>query len=222
MTPARRFGMFFSSLICGWVKTFIRRPSPADREGHNPPGPGPKRTVRLSCHADCSDPIPIRTILKGVHQDARITMLRALRRDPGVAQRDRRTAGAPGRPELSTGRCGEQQTIAGEHRATSCRPAATTDGTPPPGARRTLAACEPGVKYPGQTRPIPDTLRGPQRCIRLPVGKRRGRHQGLVAETAPRHHPRQPGVPTAQRRRHHRAPDEGQPCRLRTLRDDGR
>jgi hypothetical protein len=39
MTPARRFGMFFSSLICGWVKTFIRRPSPADREGTTRPVP---------------------------------------------------------------------------------------------------------------------------------------------------------------------------------------
>ena len=43
-------------------------------------------------------------------------MLRALRRDPGVAQADRRTTGTPGRAERRAGRCGGQQTRAGEDR----------------------------------------------------------------------------------------------------------
>jgi hypothetical protein len=167
-------------------------------------------------------PVHVKAVLKGVRQDVRITMLRALRRDPGVAQRDRRTTGTPGRAERRTGRCGGQQTLAGEDRATPCRPAAAADGTAPPGTGRTLAAGRPGVKHPGQARPLPDPFRGPQRRICVPVGKRHGRRQGLVAETAAGHHPRRPGVLAAHRRRHYGALDERQPRRLRTLRDAGR
>jgi hypothetical protein len=69
---------------------------------------------------------------------------------------------------------------------------------------------------------LPDSFRGPQRRIRVPVGKRRGRHQGLVPETAAGDNPRQPGIPAAHRRCHYGASDEGQLRRLRTLRDAGR